>query len=288
MKPSEFIIEALKYPEAPSDFTQIYNEFQIFQKAALSTLIEFHRVCEMNHINYLLFFGSLLGVVRDNGQIPWDYDIDVILPIEKKQSLIDALDKDLDSNFYYYCPESNRKCRHMIMRLAPKEYRTEALHVDVFFFTGTPEDKQEREVFKQKIKKVSEKRYGKFVNIREESAGNVRKYMKLLLKKKVPALLSTLSNIEKEYAELTLKYSSFNSSICVSADTYADWCEYPSDLLWDSKIVETDFGEIRIPIHFDELLKMMYGDYMSVPPIQQRIHEVLYNYHRIQFFDRRK
>lgn len=287
MKSSEFIVEALKSPECPVDFAQIYSEFQTFQKATLSTLIEFHRVCEKNDVKYQLFFGSLLGVVRDHGQIPWDYDIDVVVPIEEKSKLIAALNKDLDSKFYYYSPDNNRKCRHMIMRLAPVEYRTEALHVDVFFFTGTPDDEKERKLFEHKIKKVSDKRYGKFVNLKEESAGDFRKYLRLLRKKKLPALFSSLSYIEREYSDLTSKYSSYNSLFCISADVYAEWCEYPSALLWDTKIVNTDFGEMRISTHNEELLQLMYGDYMMVPPIHQRIKEVLYNYHRIKFFNKR-
>ena len=164
MNAEEFLREALESDACPENFTEIYREFQTYQTAALSTLTELHRVCEINHVNYQLAYGSLLGVIRDGGQIPWDYDIDVIVPYEEKEALIQALEKDLDPGYYYYCPEKNKHCRHMIMRLAPVEYKTEAIHVDVFFLIGSPEDPQERRDFEVLVRRISVRRYGKLVN----------------------------------------------------------------------------------------------------------------------------
>lgn len=287
MSTDEFMDEVHNSGRYQSDFFEIYQEFQTYQYAALRTLLELHRVCELHQIEYQLAYGSLLGVIRDGGQIPWDYDIDVILPFEEKQRLIAALDNDLGSEFYYYCPENNDKCRHMIMRLAPREYRTEALHVDVFFLIGTPEDDKERRVFEKRIKDLSEKRYGKFVNVVEESVGSLHRFIHLLVKKKLPAVFISIKSIDKEYQELCSRYASRESAVCISADSYADWCEYPTDILWKTKLMTTDFGEIRIPVHYDELLKVIYGDYMSVPPIEKRMEEVLYNHHRIKFYNKR-
>ena len=84
MNNEEFINEALTNKACPPNFKEVYNRFIVYQKEALNTLKEFHRVCEKNHIPYQLAFGSLLGAVRDGGQIPWDYDIDVMVPYSSK------------------------------------------------------------------------------------------------------------------------------------------------------------------------------------------------------------
>lgn len=64
----------------------------------MDTLIEFHRVCEKSNIEYELAYGSLLGAIRDNGQIPWDYDIDVFVAFKDKERLIETLKKNLMIN----------------------------------------------------------------------------------------------------------------------------------------------------------------------------------------------
>ena len=284
MNAKEFLHEVLTSEQCPDNFEKIYEEFQTYQSDALRTLIELHRVCEKHRINYQLTYGSLLGVIRDGGQIPWDYDIDVILPIEDKETLIAALEKDLDPAYYYYCPENNKKCRHMIMRIAPKEYRTEALHVDVFFLTGSPEDKEERVKYKKEVHDISELRYAKLVNAKEASNGDYRRYFSFLIKRNLPTFFIPLKRIERRYEKVTSKYSSKKSTICISADSYADWCEYPTAILWETKLIDTNFGEIRIPVHYDELLTLMYGDYSAWPSLQDRIGEVMKNYERIRYY----
>lgn len=46
----------------------------------LSVLADFNRVCRAHGLIYYLAFGTLLGAVRHGGYIPWDDDIDVMMP----------------------------------------------------------------------------------------------------------------------------------------------------------------------------------------------------------------
>ena len=50
------------------------NEYRL---AILREMVNF---CEREGITYSLAWGSLLGAIREGGIIPWDYDIDDMMP----------------------------------------------------------------------------------------------------------------------------------------------------------------------------------------------------------------
>ena len=79
------------------------------QLEILTIMDEIHRVCVKNNIKYGLIAGSALGIVNYKGFIPWDDDIDICIERKDWKRFIEALDKDLDSNFYYQCFEKDKK-----------------------------------------------------------------------------------------------------------------------------------------------------------------------------------
>lgn len=284
MTSEEFLKEVLSSPLCPDNFEEIYKEFQKYQKITMDTLIEFHRVCEKSNIKYELAYGSLLGAIRDNGQIPWDYDIDVFVAFKDKERLIETLKKELDDKYYFYCPEVNQKCRHVIMRLAPKGYRSEALHVDVFYYVGTPNSVEERKLHIEQIKRTAHTRYCKLVNCKEEAGGNVKKYIRLMLDKMKYSMKKT-EDLKNEYEKLCQMYPIDKSDYLVSADVFADWYEFPRILFEETELFHTVDGTFRIPKLYAELLTLVYKDYMNIPDLDTRIHEVMTHYNYLKFME---
>lgn len=284
MTSEEFLKEVLSSPLCPDNFEEIYKEFRKYQKITMDTLVEFHRVCEKSNIEYELAYGSLLGAIRDNGQIPWDYDIDVFVAFKDKERLIETLKKELDDKYYFYCPEVNQKCRHVIMRLAPKGYRSEALHVDVFYYVGTPNSVEERKLHIEQIKRTAHTRYCKLVNCKEEAGGNVKKYIRLMLDK-MKYSMKKIEDLKNEYEKLCQMYPIDKSDYLVSADVFADWYEFPRILFEETELFHTVDGTFRIPKQYAELLTLVYKDYMNIPDLDTRIREVMTHFNYLKFME---
>lgn len=61
------------------------SEMKNIELGILSTIAQF---CDENNIRYYIAYGTLLGAVRHKGFIPWDDDIDIIVPREDYNKLV--------------------------------------------------------------------------------------------------------------------------------------------------------------------------------------------------------
>lgn len=283
MNSKEFLAEVLQSELCPPDFEKTYQEFQAYQQAAIDTLNEFHRVCEKNNIPYQLAYGSLLGNVRDGGQIPWDYDIDVFVPYEERNNLIQALKKDLDEKFYFYCPEINPKCRHVIMRITPKGYRTEALHVDVFYLIGLPDDETQHDEFISRVRELSNIRYAKLVNIREESRKRIKTVLRMVYNR-LKYIGVSVSSCAAELEDICSRYKVIDAKQCISSFSEGNK-KYDTSLFAKTMLVQTEIGEFRISGKYNEILQMMYQDYKQILPLESRLNELYQSYNTFKYYE---
>lgn len=286
MKNQEFLEEVLHSGICPENFEEIYKGFEYYQNLALDTLRELHRVCEKNAITYQLAAGSLLGAIRDEGQIPWDYDVDVYVPYEEKDELIEALKRDLSDKYYFYCPEVNRKCRHLFIRLAPMGYRTEILHVDVFYVVGMPEGEVERKQYIEKSSELVDIRFGKYVDVLEEARGSIKLFLRLM-QRKMRALVKYNVTEFEHCQRLWAKYPAKETTMCGTlSKNMINRCYDNS--IWDSMLMSIDTGTFRVSRKYEYILHKVYGDYNKIPELQGRINEVLVHYKWLSQYGRCK
>lgn len=73
------------------------TELQLIQIDMLQKVVE---VCEKNHLNYWMGDGSLLGGVRHKGFIPWDDDIDILMPYEDYKRFLSIAQDQLGDDYF--------------------------------------------------------------------------------------------------------------------------------------------------------------------------------------------
>lgn len=275
MTSDEFLSEVLNNEKSPTGFFELYETFQFYQKEAWKTLVEFVYVCDNNNITYQLAFGSLLGAIRDNGQIPWDYDVDVFVPFEEKERLIEALNRDLGDGYYFYCPQVDKNCRHFIMRLAPKGYNTEVLHVDVFYLTGLADNREEGTEQIRLIKKLALLRFHKLVNLITQIKYSPRSLFSLILGR-LKSMIFSLDKINNSYELICSKYSAKDSEYCILADQFSDWYKFSNEI-WNTIDINIGGMKFKIPANYEYVLKELYGDYLILPPLANRIKELKFH-----------
>ena len=277
MNREEFIREVKESGIEPSDFDQMYDLFTQYQQQVLHTLKVFHNLCEANGIIYVLAYGSLLGAVRDNGIIPWDYDVDVVVPFYQRDLLNMVLREQLPKGFYYVGIETNRKCPRDITRIAPIGYDSDILHVDVFYLAAAPEDDDARYQLTRRLRQLQIIRHNKYRNLRKESHGRPYLFLHYLWSKLKTITISD-SRLRAEHDSLCSSFDINKTPYLVPTGYLAQSDLFDNTIFTSTELFETSYGHFRVPTEYKKILESKYGDWERIPSLENRLHEIKKHY----------
>lgn len=245
----------------------------------IELLDQFVDVCNKLGLYYTLGGGTLLGAVRHKGFIPWDDDIDVLMPRIDYEKLL-KYDKHNDNLW----PKNVRLCNWRkgnsnccfvklvdVNTVVKEKYSvsSENIWIDIFPIDGITAD-----IVKQKEIYRKELFYRKLITIRNAKIGEGKTPMKKALKYILVPPMRLISNyyICKKMDDL--------------AQTY-DYCEEEkvAGILWGYGIqecldrkafdrgvaVEFEGKKYNAPSNYDKYLTQLYSDYMKLPPKEMRI-----------------
>ncbi len=254
------------------------------QDLSLDILEDIHQFCKSNGIKYSLAYGSLIGAIRHHGFIPWDDDIDIFMPRQEYERFCQSYRSDkykliCESNPGYYLNYGRvydyRKTT-IKTKLPFADHYDGGVWVDVFPMDGA-DDNHDR--FVEKMRKLQrcwylQLRYrnalGPVRNIFE--APNVKDFCILLtlklffpIKKKLMEVNTILRKEARQYAfGETSRWSDF-CCINVKDNNYHLVQEFD-----EVSEVEFDGHKAFILNGYDHVLRRRYGDYMQLPPENQR------------------
>ena len=249
----------------------------------LQMLKEFDRVCRENDLSYCAAYGTLLGTVRHKGFIPWDDDLDLMMPRRDFDKLTKIAHLVFNAPYFLQTAENDEcfyggyaKLRNgMTTGMEPRnqgKYCNQGIWIDIFPLDDVLEDMEERRLQRRKI----------------------QYYQNLLLKKIYPES-RRIWNVSEQEEEWYLETSRMFTKLEL-CDALHDTCVcYGSKLSGRIAVLSrirfgvepveydrADFEflikgrfedmEIPIPVGYENCLRKEYGEnYMLYPGVAERI-----------------
>jgi len=243
------------------------------QSACYSLLCEFDSVCKKLGIPYFLFAGTLLGAVRHEGFIPWDDDLDVIMLREDYERFLKEapkvineeqffLQKEYSDHWPMFFTKLRKNCTTCIEPYPPKDLKTHnGIYMDIF-----PCDN----AFKSRIGQIIQYLSSKVIIAKGlDKRGYITKsrckkvfmcICRVLPLKPFHAIVRGPKNRQNIVHSFLGGASKFSKNI------------YPSAYFNPQTVVMRKFETNEFPIssNYDELLRILYGEYNKLPPLEER------------------
>ena len=251
-------------------------EIEELKKLQLEILVKVRDFCLAKDISYYLAYGTLLGAVRHKGYIPWDDDIDIMMPRLDYERFIKEFNgyyKELEVvapelELSYYAPYANVIDNRTILIEPSLNHEGLGVKIDVFPIDIVPNDEKDYHKICQESDNLNRIRSAKVARL---SFYKGLDWLRLLCKK-VLFSLKDVKLIQKNIIELAersfIKSGDFVD--CIVFITIKNR-RFPKTCLEGYELVEFENMEFRAPKNYDCCLKALFGNYMQLPPENKRI-----------------
>lgn len=246
------------------------------RKVQLNILKKLDEVCNNNNLRYYLAFGTCLGALRHKGFIPWDDDIDVLMPYADAKKLI-SLQNEFGDRYFVQSKETDPDYRSIAMRVRDVEttcieadeadLRTKkGIYVDVYPYYECSANKVIRviDILRSNMLKV-------LVNNRApiNHGRAIATIAKVILSLYSDTRRTrTIRRLEDRLSSVRgpeiLDYFGQDVSLLTAISYPKEWFAEPSKLEFEGFL----FNGATEP---DKYMKKRYGDYMKLPPIEDQV-----------------
>jgi lipopolysaccharide cholinephosphotransferase len=252
-----------------------FAELRQLQLVLLDMLIELDRICEKHKIRYCIIAGTLLGAVRHKGFIPWDDDLDVAMTRGEYERFREVCKSDLDESRFFFQDNTTdsqypwgwgrlRRGDSEFIRLGQEHLKMRTgIFLDVFPIDSVPDFAPIRGIFTAYCFVLRKILYAETGAVSEKKWRFLYGLLKTIQKKWVFRRLAELHNWRRER---NTKYGRI-----LMFPTPKD---RPFGYLrkWYVDIGKIEFERRMFPCirDYDEYLTYKFGDYMKLPPENQR------------------
>ena len=246
------------------------------QQGGLVVLNKIKEICEKENIKYFLVYGTLIGAIRHKGFIPWDDDIDICMSRPDYERFINYFIEHQEElkPFELLHYRTNKKYIYPIVRVSDSRYKINydnakeyglGLFVDIYPLDGyNPNDTK----YNKKLLRLNSVIYVAGLKRMTKARNFLRNIPKFIIF--IYTRFVSINRLLKKVDKLAQKYS------------YED-SEYVKPLVIKTlkplakkdikELIEVDYEQYKyaIPKEYDAILKDTYGDYMELPPEEERV-----------------
>lgn len=246
-------------------------DIEHIKRIELEILNEFHGFCEKHGLTYYLAFGTLLGAVRHKGFIPWDDDVDVLMPRSDFERFMNLYSGSNRYGLIYYPKNKNSWLswgkmydqRTSVIEKDTIGVNNCGVYIDIFpldYLSDTYDDSL-------KIYKINKKRftliYSKIFPVKIK---NLKSFL-LFMARPFISWRFYLGKIRKE----GIKRQKRREYSCITAPVYGEKMIVES-VFFDKKVkMKFENNEYWVPSGYDAFLKRIYGNYLSLPPLEEQV-----------------
>lgn len=257
---------------------------QQMQSISLEILHSVAEVCDREGFRYSLIYGTLIGAIRHKGYIPWDDDVDIMMPRPDYDRFLAYFKSHSEEfpNLRMFNREECPEYPYMITRISDDRYVIEmdnekpygmGVFIDIYPYDGLGATFEESLAYGLKGDRLSSFCYQasrKHYAV-EITKSKVRKILKFPV-----FLFSKL--VGKDYFQRKLEslarvkpYESSSYIGCVVWLSGGARDIFKKE--WFDELIDWPFEkyQFKVPKRYDEVLRLTYGDYMQLPSEEDRI-----------------
>ena len=246
------------------------SDIQELRSIQIGILDHIHSFCEKHGLRYFLSSGTLIGAVRHKGYIPWDDDVDIYMPRQDYERFLQtytdeagcyrAVDPERESHYYYtFAKVIDQRTR--LLEDETKGYES-GVYVDVFPIDYVSDDeKVRRRIFRQK------KLLYKIRRCKISSANPLHSQLAYFCYKHLPISAKTLH----KWIKRLIVSPHVTHTVCnmTEAGPTVKGC-FPAEDISSSVAIEFEGKMYKTMVGYHDYLERTYGDYMTLPPVEQR------------------
>lgn len=260
-----------------------YLSSKEIQDIELEILMAFDWLCKKYNLYYSLAYGTMIGAVRHSGFIPWDDDVDVMMPRIDYDKLIDIVRNDKEIRKKYVLLHNAQKgyhypfyklCDARTVAKADDNITKHGVWIDIFPVDSVYEDeKHTKRLHKQfRLMKNTVLSYTTDFHAKHKNWKFIPKFFL--------SIVAHVYGIDRLVAKIEKKARVERSKNKMSVLTWQSSTAGNMDDFYHSVMMSFEGTQFPVIKEYDAYLRGIYGDYMKIPPEKDRKTHMLRVYYK--------